>query len=284
MAHPVFSQPVSSPPSADSRVLTAHDLLKTLAIVLMVVDHLGYYFFPENEWFRVFGRMCVPIWFFLIGYANARRVQPDIWLGAGVLVVSNVLAGEYLLPLNILFTLAAARIWMDTVMARALRSHEAMAGVFLIMLFLALPSLAFFEYGTLGMLFAMFGYLRRHRESITLNPWALAGFAAGSVILYVFVQALLMESLTAAQFWTMLAGVSGVCVLLFLFRPHLFPVFSRRARIATLSLQWIGHHTLSIYVVHLLVFKLLAMVLSPERFSFLHFGLMPTGLAGLFLP
>ncbi len=33
--------------------LTAYDLLKTLAIILMVVDHIGAYFFPDQMWWRV---------------------------------------------------------------------------------------------------------------------------------------------------------------------------------------------------------------------------------------
>ena len=62
-----------------SSYLTSYDLLKTLALVLMVIDHIGYFFYPEEMWWRVLGRLSVPIWFFLIGYANARDCF-GLWL------------------------------------------------------------------------------------------------------------------------------------------------------------------------------------------------------------
>ncbi len=43
------------------RDLTSYDLLKTLAVILMIIDHVGHHFFPDEMWFRVVGRLCVPI-------------------------------------------------------------------------------------------------------------------------------------------------------------------------------------------------------------------------------
>ena len=44
------------------------DLLKLGAIVTMVVDHLGGYFFPEMMALRVVGRYAMPIFGFFVGY------------------------------------------------------------------------------------------------------------------------------------------------------------------------------------------------------------------------
>lgn len=43
-------------------------MLKLLAILTMVIDHLGYVFFPEQEWMRAVGRLTMPIF----AYAIAR--------------------------------------------------------------------------------------------------------------------------------------------------------------------------------------------------------------------
>lgn len=43
-------------------------MLKLLAVLTMVVDHVGYIFFPEQEWMRAVGRLTMPIF----GYAIAR--------------------------------------------------------------------------------------------------------------------------------------------------------------------------------------------------------------------
>ena len=43
-------------------------MLKLIAVLAMVVDHLGYLFFPEQEWMRAIGRVAMPIF----GFAIAR--------------------------------------------------------------------------------------------------------------------------------------------------------------------------------------------------------------------
>ena len=60
--------------------LTSYDLLKSLAVILMICDHIGYFFFPEEMWFRTLGRLCLPIWFFLIGYARGDEVSKLFWI------------------------------------------------------------------------------------------------------------------------------------------------------------------------------------------------------------
>lgn len=43
-------------------------MLKLIALATMVIDHVGYLFFPEQEWMRAVGRLTMPIF----GYAIAR--------------------------------------------------------------------------------------------------------------------------------------------------------------------------------------------------------------------
>lgn len=43
-------------------------MLKALALLTMVIDHVGFLFFPEQEWMRAVGRLTMPIF----GYAIAR--------------------------------------------------------------------------------------------------------------------------------------------------------------------------------------------------------------------
>ena len=47
--------------------ITSYDLFKTLALVLMIADHIGFYFYPNELWLRAFGRLSAPMWLFLIG-------------------------------------------------------------------------------------------------------------------------------------------------------------------------------------------------------------------------
>ena len=76
------------------RDLTSYDFLKAVAVLLMVIDHVGFYFYPDQQWFRVFGRLCVPIWFFLIGYARSRDLSLYLWGGMILLVFAQPAGGD----------------------------------------------------------------------------------------------------------------------------------------------------------------------------------------------
>ena len=68
-----------------SRVVDNTDWLKTAAIVLVLIDHVGYFFIDDDHWWSVFGRMAAPSFFFLIGYAHTRAV-PLQWIFLGVIL------------------------------------------------------------------------------------------------------------------------------------------------------------------------------------------------------
>ncbi|MCB1720581.1 MAG: hypothetical protein H6860_01810 [Rhodospirillales bacterium] len=251
-----------------SSALTSYDLLKALALVLMVVDHVGYFFFPEEIWLRVIGRLSVPIWFFLIGYARSREIPRLFWIMALVVVVSTLISGEYLFPLNIIFTLILARMSVDWLYRHALRNRDAFLGMFFLLLFAALPSLVFVEYGTLGFLFTLMGALRRHKGDVSAPRQMIWAFFAASGFVYVLVQSLLLPSLSAGQFVFFVAGMMVLSILLYRFEPCSFERVNVRSFPPVALLMLLGRRTLEFYVLHLLVFRAVAMVLDPSRFAF----------------
>lgn len=258
-----------------TQCLTSYDLLKSLALILMVVDHIGYFFFPEETWFRVMGRLSVPIWFFLIGFSDTRQIQPTIWLGAIAVAVSAVLTGEYILPLNILFTLALVRLWIDGLMVGTLRSYEGFAGMFFLLFFLSFPSMLFAEYGTMGMMFAVFGYLRKHKENLSINRFALFGFLGAVSVFYIGVSGALIDDLSYPQMFTLIGGVFVLMTLLFNFKNHVFEGISQKLGVVLLPLKIMGRHTLLIYALHIIVLRFVMLAIGDERFGFLEFKIMP---------
>ena len=104
--------------------ITSYDLFKTLAVATMLIDHVGIYFFPDELWFRVIGRLSFPIWLFLetimltplaLGYLITLGVN-----GTGVFLVSMsdslMLAGGGIatsLPL-LLYVAGANRLRLGT--------------------------------------------------------------------------------------------------------------------------------------------------------------------------
>lgn len=251
--------------------LTSYDLLKALALILMVADHIGYFFFPEDIWWRVVGRLCVPIWFFLIGYANTREIPRLFWVAGGVVAFSTLAAGEYLFPLNIIFTLILARMSVDWLFVHALRNREAFAGMFFLLFLLSIPTLLVVEYGTLGLLFTLMGVLRRRRDMISAPGWMVPVFVAASMAGYILMQSMLLPTLSAAQFGVFLGGMIAVCLVLYRFQPRCFEAISVKRFPPVAVLQIMGRRTLEIYALHLIVLRAVALVFHPERFRLFDF-------------
>ncbi len=251
--------------------LTNYDLLKALALLLMIVDHIGYFFFPEEMWWRVFGRLSVPIWFFLIGFANSRDIPKLFWIAGGLVVLSSLAAGEYLFPVNILFTLILARKSVDWLFTHAMRNREAFAGMFFLLFLLSIPTLFFIEYGTLGLLFTLMGVMQRRREYMQAPRWMIWVFTAASILAYVLMQSALLPNISTAQFGVFLGGMVLLCCLLNSFKPCHFERFSLKKFPPVALIQLMGRRTLEIYVLHLFILRGMVVVLDPERFKLFEF-------------
>ncbi len=258
--------------------LTSYDLLKTFAVVFMVVDHVGFYFFPDDNWWRVAGRLCVPVWFFLIGYANSRDLSPRLWAGAVILICSDILAGLYFFPLNILASMLIIRLSIDGLMQRALRSVSHFWAVITMLFLLAIPSGMVFEYGTLGFILAIFGYLLRRRDELKLKYKELLNhYFAFSAVAFIGLQSVLFGFETP-QPMALTAGIMVVMGALYMFKPVTLPKLTEKMpRPFTWLLQLAGRRTMEIYVAHLLLFKILGVIYQPERFALLDWDLFYMG-------
>lgn len=233
--------------------LTSYDVLKSFALVLMIIDHIGQYFYPDLLWFKVFGRYCVPIWFFLVGFARSRDLSPRMWIGAGILIVADVLLGRAIFPLNILVTIIAVRIIIDPLMKFVLQDKRYFWGIAVGLFILIVPTYPWVEYGSLAVILAMFGYVVRAQNKEFTTPVTL--FA---VLSYILSQQVLLQ-LSHIQFIAMTVGVLGVFGMLYFFKPQVYPGAKKRlsAPVAGL-LKVTGRWTLEIYVMHLLLFKIMA--------------------------
>lgn len=244
----------------------------------MIIDHVGFHFFPDEMWFRVAGRICLPMWFFLIGYANTTESTKEMWFGGTLLLLSSMVAGQFFLPLNILFTMILFRRARRKGYMRCLVSGEALRGMFFLCLVLSYPSAALFEYGTPAFLFVIFGFIVRHKDQIVedISLFHLKLFAGLSFFSFFVIQGIYMPSINYPQAGVMLLGYIVTAVLLWYFRPITFenaPKYMANTIIKTL--QFIGRHTLLIYVAHLIILRGLCMYYFPDRFAFMQWQIVP---------
>ncbi len=214
----------------------------------MTLDHAGYYFWPEIGAFRVVGRAAMPIFCFLLGYNGEDRFRWTL-LVAALLITAADWAMSGPKPLDILWGLLLARLYLRMTDADALRRQAWVCSVVLLVFWL--PGELVLGYGTGILLWALAG--RAHR---TLPGSATAWLYLGA------------------------AWISSVFSVGFMFRPSPPTAIAAMALVSAVALLlrrvnfqpwhapwprfWQGwsRHALAYYVAHRLAFMALSAALG----------------------
>ncbi len=131
----------------------SHDLLKSLAIVLMVIDHLGAFVFTDQAWMRIVGRGAAPLFFFLVGYFPPKAATNSLVVFGIILTMQNYyLKGR--LFVNILLNFVLIKGFLSLLHERYLEGDQLRSTVLLLLL-LNPFAYGYIEYGTSGLLFAL---------------------------------------------------------------------------------------------------------------------------------
>jgi len=167
-------------PTDTARAVDNTDWLKTVAIILVSVDHVGYFFMENDLWWGTFGRFAAPPFFFLLGYAQTRTVPLYwIWLGA-ILTLLDSWNGDWAWRApNILLSFALIRLARPHVEAFMRRQGWTAFAVVVLALLAVLPVAGkVVDYGAAGWLWALLGLCQRVR--VDARPAAADGAAQGS--------------------------------------------------------------------------------------------------------
>lgn len=238
--------------------INSYDGLKLLALLTMVIDHLGAYFWPHAEWPRAIGRMAFPLFLFLVGYSGKWKVSGDLVIQAAAIILCGALTFHPVFSLNILVTIVFTRIVMSY-LTRYNITPAFLLGVFVIAV-AWWPLFIWCDYGTMAVLFAMSGYLKRRRP--TSKETLL--FLYATIILHFFI-----------EWWSF--GFHGGSVLILLavtaivtFCTKDFQIRPLPNRLFSPFLCWMARNTLPLYTLHVMLFMALERLLFPERL--LHFA------------
>lgn len=160
-----MNEATHGPAAMPDEVRAVHrtDWLKTVAIIMVVVNHFGYFFVEDFEWWCAFTAWAATVFFFLLGYARTRTV-PFRWVWLGVLL--TVLDSwnndwEWMGP-NILLSFALIRWARPHVQAFAVRHGWAAFALLVCSMIAVIPFASYVvEYGSVGWLWALFGCYQR---------------------------------------------------------------------------------------------------------------------------
>jgi TraX protein len=244
------------------RTVTTTDAWKLFAITFVLIDHYGLYFDPDENWWRLFGRLASPVFFFFIGFARTRSI-PWSWPAFGILItaVDYWTSDDGSLLLNILLNFALLRLVLPLVEAHVIDDPARLA-LLVAVSAAVIPVLdPYLEYGGEGWLWAWFGLahrllLERGDAASRLRRNVLA-VAAGLVYIvrersdYGFD---LVQSACLVVFVTVL--------VLCLERFHRTDLGWQPPQLVRPLFTFTGRHTLEIYAVTLLAMQLLAYALK----------------------
>ena len=224
--------------------VTSYDVVKFLAIILMVVDHLGAFFFPHMTELRMIGRLSAPIWLILAGYANTRDISLMFYVGSTILVVVGLIAGGPIFPLNILVSIIFIRLMIDKLAITTLVDYSSIFKLFVVLAVLVFPLNVLMDYGSAAFLFALYGFMLRHTSEGINSKCLRAVFACGLVIFYAAYEGFIFRfNITDTSF--VLIGVAGVVAMMSFFRPHNFTNLSNSVPpLITAHIRWLGRHSL----------------------------------------
>ncbi|PZP57226.1 MAG: hypothetical protein DI586_01140 [Micavibrio aeruginosavorus] len=246
--------------------ITSYDLIKAFAVIIMIVDHTGYYFFPDEQWWRAIGRIGFPVWFFLVGYSSGRGWPVKLLAGAAILTVMNFFTGLPIFPLNALVTIMIIRLLLDHIMNPVMKDNRLIWPISLVLICLIPPSYYVAEYGTQAIITAIFGYLVRHREKLK-NEKLLIQYMFLALISFVLSQQMKF-GFNMPQFAFMALGTMVVRTALLEFKPKSFPELTGKTPFAiSEAIRFMGRRTLEIYIGHLILFKMAALLTGDGRFE-----------------
>lgn len=252
--------------------LTSYDFLKFTALALMIVDHIGYYFDPDDLWIRAVGRLSAPIWLFLIGFARSRDFSARMWIGIAVLVVTNYIVGAGILPVTILATMLLCRAALDPLMDRLKLKPEALYPICAVLFILTFLTFPVVEYGSEVMMTVMLGYMTRNRGAIPYDKSEFIQFAVLAGLAHAFFQAIIFFPFDVTQ--KIFVGITLTAVMLALtrFKAEEYPALtSKMPHPVVWFFQLCGRRTLEIYVIHLVLFRFLALYWGIEGYSWFNF-------------
>jgi non-ribosomal peptide synthetase-like protein len=274
-------QLAATPSTNTSQTIDNTDWLKTAAIILVLIDHFGYFFVEDDLWWSVLGRLAAPTFFFLIGYARTRTV-PLHWIGLGVFltVLDSWNADWRWVAPNILLSFALIRIASRYVQTLVQNYGWVAFAILVTALFAVLPlTEKIVDYGAEGWLWALFGlYQRMYADSrsatdadgpvqssvalkhaITKNAGLMRLLACFIAVVAYIWQEQVEFSFPRIPFAVFILGVGFLSLSLCLFLRGPSRIQPPKAIAGVMG--FIGRHTLEIYAIQLAASEIIVKLL-----------------------
>ncbi len=230
--------------------LNSYDVLKFIAIIAMIIDHIGYFFVEDDDYLRAIGRLAAPLFFFITGYVPNYQIKRSIWVYGFILTGANFWF-LHQLHINILIVFAAIK-WVLEYWKPENNRVFTLIIIFLLIYFVTLFSRDFIEYGLLGFAYAGCGRLKATDSKPIL---------ASILIMITFLVQIIDRILYHDNIYVILLRLTVAVVLFVLLSSFHYRVFQINSLLKN-SLLVFSRYSLEIYFWHLLAFGIIAQVMQ----------------------
>lgn len=229
----------------------SHDITKAIAGLLMIIDHL--FLFTHQHWQLLVGRLAAPLFFFLVGYSKAYRWQTRLFVYGILLVAIQGWLLTQLFYLNILLTFIIIRAILLLIKNIPL-DRQLLFAIFIAANLLNGYIYSYVEYGTLGLMVAMFGLFIREKRPYAI-PWGIATLTS-----YCVTQIIVFDFQGSIEFTSCLVLFIGLGFVLCRYKPRIWrlPAFLRWPTL------FMSRYSLPIYFYHLSLLLILAYLVHNQ--------------------
>lgn len=221
-----------------------YDLLKSIAFLLMVVDHIGYYFFPQTVLFRAIGRGSAIIFALLFGITKHKKNNKILLYGA-LTAILFYFYGYSIFPLNILFNFYLSYFLLDYV-ENLYYNNNILFNIILILLIpISIISNIFIEYGLIITFLIFCGKLfskenKTRKDKVT------------TILIFIIFFLYQVLNFSFDLFNSLIVGV----IFFFIFKSMYN--FKIKELKENKILLFISRYSLQLYTIHLLIFNIIS--------------------------
>jgi len=218
------------------------DLLKLIALIVMMIDHYGMYLAQEEQILRSIGRFAFPIFAFYTGYNFHGKLRHSIWLFGAMLIGVHLYAFGHFIS-NILVTLACGQLYLFYTGKAIISDDQMFFRHFVSMLIFTIFTYLFIDYGTLGIAIMMVGY--KYRNDSKKDEGYLLLAILCTVIFNEYNMSQVFHNLWYAIVAVISVSISGACLK---YLNHYKPI------LVNLPMRYVTRNMLYIYFISMLGF------------------------------
>ncbi len=215
------------------------DSLKTMAMITMIIDHIGVYFYPKQPLLRIIGRTAMPVFCFFAGYNYKNQPKWNILFVGLLMFIFSIFIIQHSASANILITIFIGQCYI-TCLQQHLKSFSMAFWQVLILILATYFTQNQFEYGTAAIAIMVLGYIAQHDKK-TLKDTVII------TLMITFCHSLIFNF------------SNKLCILTALLLTFQYIVMLRYPfeKMVKINTRWISRNALYIYALHLSIIQLL---------------------------